>query len=117
MGVCVAGQCSCTNGNDTCINGKCVCSGNNGQPCSGDLTCCGAAGCVDLRSDPANCDKCGHACAPDPLCCDSVCKPISPTDCGQCATNCSPKVCCPPCLAGGVYQCEDVCKIVCVPPL
>src|SRR6266545_4554456 len=81
----------CQNGNQ-CVNGQCTCKSNpdGGKACPSGLTCCDS-GCVDLRSDPNNCNSCGNACKPDPLCCAGTCKPISTGDCGACGNKCDTK--------------------------
>jgi hypothetical protein len=112
MGMCVGGTgCNppCTNGNQ-CVNGQCTC--NTMQACSGAQTCC-ASGCVDLLTDPNNCDSCGHTCSPDPFCCNGACKPHSVYDCKSCGDVCGGAsdlgvgMCCPPCPTGGSWQCTS----------
>jgi hypothetical protein len=118
---CVLGHCitnsdgcqpQCQNGN-ACVNGQCACKGNpdGGKACAVGLTCCDS-GCVNLRNDPNNCNSCGNACKPDPLCCDGTCKPISTDNCGACGNECDTKSCCGPCILGGsTYQCKDSCGL------
>jgi hypothetical protein len=62
---------------------RCSC-GAPGVQCSGDTWCTNVTepvrdpprptcGCADLRSDPDNCDECGHRCDDDEVCTDRVC--------------------------------------------
>jgi hypothetical protein len=64
---------------ETCAAGACACTAG--------LTSCGVAGCVDLKSDPANCGKCATSCG-GLLCNAGVCGPSCGTGLTACGASC-----------------------------
>jgi hypothetical protein len=58
--------------------------------CDPGLTCCApSTGCVDLRSDPANCGECGNRCRAGDECLRGRCRCSEPFICNQTNPNCS----------------------------
>ena len=94
-------KCSCSNTDpivgckqpaDPCKQAVCSDSGAcviEDVTCPGEQVCCKGA-CVDLRSDPNNCGRCGHSC-PAGLCYNGACGCSGlPSDCPEgctCATR------------------------------
>ena len=56
--------------------------------CDPGLTDCGGI-CVDLNTDPLNCQDCGFDCGPGFLCADAICQ-VDPSQCQQGETACGP---------------------------
>lgn len=107
-----------------CADGRCVASGkctDAGEcatlesctagfcTCPAPATDCGAAGCVDARSDPANCGACGAKCGAGAHCADTVCIGVAACPDGtgcEAPRGCSGGVCvCP----AGTTDCGSAC--------
>jgi hypothetical protein len=56
--------------------------------CSPDEVACDGA-CVKLATDPANCGKCGHACASMEVCTQSACAASCTSGQTQCGASCA----------------------------
>jgi hypothetical protein len=77
----------------SCVDANCQepTSCNGGPVCSPEDQCC-PSGCADLNSDPLNCGKCGHLCAPTATCVAGACH--TPTTCNGGPACMPPDVCC-----------------------
>ncbi len=89
---------SCSTNSARCVTQTCSAS-SFGAPCkgAGNAVCCGNA-CVDLYSDPNNCNVCGSACAAGQFCDYGVCRPTPTCGPANSGANC-------PLATGGVGQC------------
>jgi hypothetical protein len=95
-GRCLCGSCTtgttCAAG-ESCCNGRCVNPKTNpnhcgrcGNRCAAGLTCCGGR-CVNLKNDEKNCGACGERCRPCFGCRRGVCQPQLMQVCGDCERN------------------------------
>ncbi|HMI89965.1 MAG TPA: MopE-related protein, partial [Polyangiales bacterium] len=80
--------------------------GRCGTACATGTTCCGGR-CIDVNTDAAHCGRCGHACGEGQSCCGGNCIDTQrePAHCGSCDHECT-----------GLLQacCEGVCKTLCL---
>jgi hypothetical protein len=84
-----------------------VCKCGSGPACAGTTTCCDGK-CVDLKSDPNNCNGCGRVCTAGAYCCKGNCTPPNDNDCAACGDSCSNGNKCCVC-AGKAPQCSGLC--------